>query len=51
MNPSIPENKTKLRLNKEELLAKLAAGPASVNSGEKSSRNAAAINIGITIGT
>lgn len=46
MNPTLTENKTKLRLNKEELLAKLAAGPASVNSGENPSRNTIQVTIG-----
>lgn len=46
MNPSI-ENKTKLRLSKEELLAKLAAGPASVNGGEKPYRNTIQVTVGI----
>lgn len=49
MNPSLPESKTKLRLNKEELLAKLAAGPDSVNGNENLSR--AGIYGGIIIGT
>lgn len=47
MNPTMPESKTKLRLNKEELLAKLAAGPASVNSGDKSGRNTIQVTVGI----
>ena len=34
MNLSLPENKTKLRINTEELLAKFSAGPVSVNGGE-----------------
>lgn len=46
MNPSIIEKKTQLRLNKDELLAKLAAGPASVNSGEKPYRNTIQVTIG-----
>ncbi len=46
MNPSITESKTKLRLNKEELLAKLATGPASVNSGAKPSHS---IGVGIML--
>ena len=47
MNPSNIENKTKLRLNKEELLAKLAAGPVSVNSGEQSNRNTVFVAVGV----
>ena len=47
MNPSLPENKTKLYLNKDELLAKLAAGPASVNNGDKPNRNTVFVAIGV----
>lgn len=47
MNPSHPESKTKLRLNKEELLAKFASGPVSVNGHEKSGRSS--IQVGILI--
>lgn len=46
MNPTLPENKTKLRLNKEEMLAKLSAGPASVNSGDQAGRNTIQVTIG-----
>lgn len=46
MNPTLTENKTKLHLNKEELLAKLAAGPASVNGGDKPNRNTIFVAVG-----
>ena len=45
MNLSLPENKTKLRINTEELLAKFSAGPVSVNSGEKPHRHTITVGI------
>ncbi len=47
MNPSLPESKTKIRLNKEELLAKLSSGPASVNGIDKSGRNTIHVSVGV----
>ncbi|MDX6769071.1 MAG: hypothetical protein SF051_06025 [Elusimicrobiota bacterium] len=46
MNQTI-ENKTKLRIDAQELLAKLAAGPASVNAGDKPYRNTIQVTVGI----
>lgn len=47
MNPSLPESKTMLRLNKEELLAKFAVGPVSVNGIDKSGRNTIHVSVGV----